>query len=270
MTAFLTHFTIEMRASLRNKQLLFLYDLFPLAFYLLMGVVMVGINPIFRETLIPSMAVFTILASTMLGLPDTMVSPLEAGVFRGYKVNGIPALNILLIPGLNTPPHLAVVIAVITATAGPLFQAPLPLKWAAYVLVILVGIAACTGLGLLIGVISSSARENMLWSQLIFLPSMLLGGLMLPYDLLPEAAQVASRLLPSTHIMNALNSLAYERAPVFDPLASLLVLAAGALMAFGLAILLFSWDRHNQTRRGHPVLALLALLPYALAVALLG
>jgi hypothetical protein len=39
------------------------------------------------------------------------------------------------------------------------------------------------------------------------------------------------------------------------------VLAATAILAFGLAIYLFNWDRVNQVRRGHPALALLVLLP---------
>jgi ABC-2 type transport system permease protein len=39
-------------------------------------------------------------------------------------------------------------------------------------------------LGMLIGVISGGARATVLWAQMIFLPSMLLGGLMMPLDVL--------------------------------------------------------------------------------------
>jgi hypothetical protein len=35
-----------------------------------------------------------------------------------------------------------------------------------------------------------------------------------------------------------------------------------------LAIYLFSWDSRNTTRRGHPVLALLFLLPYVIGMLL--
>ena len=37
-------------------------------------------------------------------------------------------------------------------------------------------------------------------------------------------------------------------------------LDAPLLLAFGLALYLFSWDSHNTARRGHPVLGLLALI----------
>ena len=41
-----------------------------------------------------------------------------------------------------------------------------------------------------------------------------------------------------------------------------LTVLVGGLMAFGLAVYLFSWDRRNATQRGHPLLALLCLLPF--------
>jgi hypothetical protein len=46
------------------------------------------------------------------------------------------------------------------------------------------------------------------------------------------------------------------------PWLSLAILAAGGLIAFGLSVFLFSWDSKNATRRAHPALAALALLPY--------
>jgi hypothetical protein len=42
-----------------------------------------------------------------------------------------------------------------------------------------------------------------------------------------------------------------------------LTLFVGGASAFLLAWFLFRWDSHNVKQRGHPVLALLALLPYA-------
>ena len=41
---------------------------------------------------------------------------------------------------------------------------------------------------------------------------------------------------------------------------------ATVLLGFGLAVYLFNWDRVNRTRRGHPALALLVLVPYVVAL----
>jgi ABC-type multidrug transport system permease subunit len=91
---------------------------------------------------------------------------------------------------------------------------------------------------------------------------MLIGGVMIPYNTLPDGAKMVSRLLPATHAMNAFNGLAMDVGADFSPWGSVLVLVTGGIVAFALSIYLFSWDRHNTTRRAHPLLALLALVPY--------
>lgn len=266
MNAFIHHFSFEFRTGIRNKTLLLMNYLFPLGFYLMMGFIMPGINPPFRETIIPAMVVFSVLAATLLGIPDPLVNARENGVFRSYKINGIPSTSILLIPALTTLLHLVIVTAIITATAPLLFQAPLPLNWLNFVLVFLALAVACAGLSVLIGVVSPSSRMTVLWSQLIFVPSMLLGGLMLPYNLLPEIAGKFAQLLPATQAMNAFNSLVMGKTADFAPWGSVIALLACGLLAFGLAVYLFSWDSRNTTRRGHPLLALLALLPFVLGI----
>ena len=266
MNAFLHHFTFEFRTGIRNKQLLLMNYLFPLGFYLMMGFIMPAINPPFRENLIPALVVFGILSATLLGIPDPLVNAREHGIFRSYKINGIPSLSILVIPALTTMLHLVIVAAIITATAPFLFDAPLPLNWLNFAVIFLAMSLACSGLSVLIGVVSPSSRMTVLWSQLIFVPSMLLGGLMLPYSMLPDIAGKFAQLLPATQAMNALNGLAMGGSAAFSPWGSVIALLVSGVLAFGLAVYLFRWDSRNTARHGHPLLALLAFLPYAIGI----
>ncbi|MGC9334355.1 MAG: ABC transporter permease, partial [Anaerolineae bacterium] len=158
----------------------------------------------------------------------------------------------------------------ITATAPLLFDAPLPENWLCYVLVFAAMALACAGLSVLIGVVSPSSRMTVLWSQLVFVPSMLLGGLMLPYSMLPGIAAKFAQLLPATHAMNAFDGLAMGKVAVFSPWGSVIMLFASGILAFGLALYLFSWDSRNTARRGHPLLAFLSVLPYGVGMLLLA
>lgn len=270
MNAFIQHFTFEFRTGIRNKQLLLMNYLFPLGFYMMMGLIMIEINPLFREVIIPAMVVFGILAATLLGIPDPLVNARENGVFRSYKINGVPSISILIIPVLTTTLHLVIVAALITITAPLLFDAPLPVNWLNFVFILIAMALACAGVSVLIGVISPSSRMAILWSQLIFVPSMLLGGLMFPYSMLPEIAGKFAQLLPATHAMNAVNGLAMGKVADFSPWGSVIILLVSGVLAFGLAVYLFSWDSRNTKRRGHPLLALLALLPYGIGIYLLS
>lgn len=266
MTAYLNHFAFEFRSGVRNRQLLLMNYLFPLGFYLLMGSIMPSINPLFLESLIPALVVFSVLASTLLGIPDPLVNARESGIFRSYKINGVPSFSIISIPVLTTMLHLVVVTAVIAITAPLLFKAPLPTNWLYFIIVFLTLTFASACISVLIGVISASSRMTVLWSQIIFVPSMLLGGLMLPLSMLPEIAGKAARLLPASHAMNAFNSLAMGHPADFSAWGSVVVLFASGILAFLLALFLFSWDSKNTKRRGTTLSALLVLVPFVISI----
>jgi ABC-2 type transport system permease protein len=268
VSAFATHFSYEFRTGVRNWSLLAMTYVFPLGFFLMTGLVMPGLNPFFLPVMVPAMVVFAILAATLLGLPEPLVQAREKGIFRSYKVNGIPVGSILLIPALTTCLHLTIVAAVITVTAGVVFGAPLPDSWPGFVLTFAATTVACTGLSVLIGVASPGSRAQLLWAQMVFLPSMLLGGLMVPWDRLPPVPARLGLLLPATHAMNAFEGLAMGGAADFSPWLSIAALLAGGALGFALAAWLFSWDPQATSRRGHPALALLVLLPYAAAALL--
>jgi ABC-2 type transport system permease protein len=268
MNAFAQHFSFEFRVGLRNRDLLLLNYLFPLGFFLMMGLVMGSINPGFVATMIPGMAMFAVMTGAILGLPNPLVEQREAGIFRSYKINGVPARWLLTIPAASTGFHALIAAAIMTATAPVLFNAPLPANWPWFAVILVSTAFAFAGLGVLIGVISENSRVTILWSQLIFLPSMILGGLMLPTSMLPPSLQKVAMLLPSTYSMQAFMGLAYQQTTTWDPLWSVAVLLGGGALAFIVAAYLFSWDNLNVAPGRPKVLALIALIPYVLGMLL--
>jgi ABC-2 type transport system permease protein len=268
MTAFAHHFSFEFRAGLRDRNLLLMNYLFPLGFFALMGVLMTQINPGFKQTMVPAMVTFAFLSSAVLALPGPLVAAREGGIYRSYRINGVPAVSILVVPALSTILHMVLVAAAIIIFGPLLFGAKMPVDALGSILTFLAIAVACTGLGVLIGVIASDSRAIVLWCQLVFLPSMLLGGLMIPVTMLPATLARIAWLLPSTHAMNAFNSLGLGLPAVRPPLQSIAILLAGGVIAFAVAIYLFKWDSRSDTHRGPPAMALLALLPYVVGMVL--
>jgi len=264
MTAFLNHFAFEFKTGLREPAAMLMYYLFPLGFYVLMGVVMVPLNPGFVDLLIPAMILVALMAGTLLGLPNQLIDARTAGVYRSFKVNGVPALSILAAPMLAAGFHGLVVSALIALTAGPLFGATVPESWVALAAITVLSAFTFGATAALIGVVSNSTQSSVLLSQVVFLPSMLIGGLMIDLAALPDGVGAVARLLPTSNAVQAFIGYAYDEATVIDPALAVAVLAAGGLVALVLAIGLFSWDSDNHTRRLHPALALLAVVPYVL------
>ena len=272
MNAFAHHFAYDFRMGLRDKSQLLMNYLFPLFIYVLLGFLMTSVNPNFHEIIIPAMMIIGIMSSGLLGLPSPLVADRDAGIFRSFKINGVPAINILNSPLLSTITHMTLVTAIIALTAGPVFKATLPAgtQW-----LWLFGLSwltsfAMAGLGVLIGVVSANSRASMLLAQLVFLPSMIMSGLMFPFSMLPPALTKIAMLLPATHAMNALTGLAFGMTTSYNPFFSVLILLCAGILSVGLAIYLFHWDSKNSEHRRTSYLALLALLPYLIGALLLG
>jgi ABC-2 type transport system permease protein len=268
MNAFAQHFSFEFRTGVRNRSLLLMNYLFPMVFYLLMGSLMGQVNPGFLTNLIPAMAILAVMSGTLLALPGTLVAAREAGIFRSYRINGVPALSTLVIPVLTGMVHAFVVTILVSVSARSLFGAVLPVSWPGFLLVFMVMAFAFAGIAALIGVISSNTQMTVMLSQLIFLPSMILGGLMVPTSLLPVGLGRVALILPTSYATSAFGGLAMGQPAAIAPWLSLGVLVSGGALAFLLGVYLFSWDSKNATRRGHPSLALVAWLPYFVGLVL--
>ncbi|GAB5426399.1 MAG: hypothetical protein Crog4KO_35460 [Crocinitomicaceae bacterium] len=172
MNAFANHFSFEFRTGIRNVTLLLLAYLIPMGLYVMLGFVLIDIEPTFGEMFIPLLTIIAILLSTLMGLPDLLVTARKAGIFRNYKINGVPTLSLLIIPALTTIFHLVIVTIIFIVAAPLLFSASMPLNWLGFVLTFIVTAFALAGLGVLIGVISSNSRVTVLWAQAIFIPTM--------------------------------------------------------------------------------------------------
>jgi len=169
-------------------------------------------------------------------------------------------------PALTLGFHALIAASLVAATAVPLFGAPVPASWIALALATVLGAAVFAAFGTLIGVVSASSRATVILSQAMFLPSMLIGGLMVPMDTLPRGAQVAALLLPTTWLAQLEQATVYGREVLVDPALAAAVLVASAVVTFAVAAYSFNWDRKNATRRGHPALALLAILPFVVGM----
>jgi ABC-2 type transport system permease protein len=269
MKAFMLHFAMEFRATLRNRNLLLMNYLLPLSFYLLIGGMMVQINPFFGDQMIPAMVILTVLSGVIMGLPTNLVEAREAGILRSFRVNGLKRSNLMAIPALANALHVCLVALVITISAPLIFKVPLPTDWPMYILVFLLILIANSGLATLIGVMARSAQMTILWQQLLFIPSMILSGLMVPMNLIPGWFQKLGLMLPATYAMEAFQGLAYKRETLWPAQYGMLLLLVGGIMGFVIAAHLFTWDNKTDTRRNRPLLALLAMIPYVLGAILL-
>lgn len=265
MKAVLNHLEFEFKSVTRDKSLLLMNYLFPLAFYFMMAIIMPNINKDFSKTMIPSMIVFTVMVSSLLGMPNPIVSSREKGIYRSYKIYGVDLKAVLFIPVITTAIHITIVSMIIVATSATLFHSSLPQNYTGFIFTYFIILFAFLGLGTLLGVCSPNSRITVLLAQLVFLPSMMLGGIMMPTEFLSKNIQRISNIFPAAHSMNLFNAIAFNNRAVNSLAGLILTLVFGGILSFVFAAYLFSWDATSENGN-KKFIGLIAILPYFISV----
>jgi len=116
----------------------------------------------------------------------------------------------------------------------------------------------------LLGIACGSTTAATLVCQIIYIPSIMLGGLMVPLSIMPAALQRTALLLPATHSMRLFAWLAMPDGGTPQWL-SLGVLVSSTVLSFLLAALLFQWEPRANAPTRRPWLALIAAVPFVIA-----
>jgi ABC-2 type transport system permease protein len=239
MRAFMHHLAYELASGFRDRARLLMLYLFPLAFAALMGGLMGKLNPLFIERMIPSLSVFSMMCGAFLSLPARVVEERNSGIYRSFKVNSVPRAAVVFVPALALLIHEAIVTLLIGALSALAFKAPLPADPLAFAAAWLLSFGAISGLGWAIGTVAGTETAAILLAQVLFIPSIMLGGLMMPDSVLPASMKVIARAFPATYAMEAF-------AVGDGSLRALAIL--GGLCAAGFAIALsgFRWERRPR------------------------
>jgi ABC-2 type transport system permease protein len=234
MTLFFKYLLIQLKIDIREKGTLLVYYVVPLVFYVVLGSVFANISPAIKSTLAATMIIFAITMGAVLGAPGPIVKMREIGILRGYMVNGISNGMVLLVHAVSAFLHVFLVSVIIYLTSPIMFKSDYPKNPVWFFGIILILLFTSTALGLLIGVISRDNSFATMLSQVIFLPSLLLSGIMFPSSMLPKALIWVGRIFPATHADQSFMGLAFGNHTDINDKTSLIILASIGLAALAL------------------------------------
>ena len=180
------------------SSLLVTYYIVPLIFFLLMGGIFTSVMPKMGSTLIQSMIVLSVSMGAFLGLPPSLIETFGSDIKKIYKANGVPIHLGLVIMVFSAFVHLMITCMVILLLAPILFKASLPSQLplffsrSGHLHFRIVEYRKYTG-----PYCKNQAKLTMI-AQLVFLPSIMLSGIMFPSNLLPDFLQAIGRLFPAS------------------------------------------------------------------------
>lgn len=198
MNAFLYGIGLQWKLDLRNRGVLLTYYVVPLMFFLFIGGIFTSINPEAYKTLIPAMTVFGVSMGAFLGAPAPLIELYGSEMKKAYKVGGIPLWTAAVGNVISGLIHLMIMSALIYLIAPMAFHAEVPASALTYFVTLAVFITACLSIGTLFGLFVKSSSKLTMISQVVFLPSIMLSGIMFPADMLPQALQSIGKIFPAT------------------------------------------------------------------------
>lgn len=198
MRAFLYAAALQWRLDIRSKTLLITCYVVPLLFFAFMGSVFTAVNPEMQHTLIPSMSVMGVSMGALIGLPPSIVETYAGDIKKMYTANGVPLCFGLAAMCLSAFAHLTVMCISLYLIAPLLFGAARPASAPAYFGALAVFITVSLSVGCVLGLVNRNQAKSTMFSQIVFLPSILLSGILFPRELLPGVFTAAGRLFPAS------------------------------------------------------------------------
>lgn len=198
MSAFLYGVALQWKLDIRSKSLLVTCYVVPLIFFLLMGGIFTSVMPEMKETLIPSMIVMGVSMGAFIGLPPSLIETYGSDIKKVYKANGVPLYLGLVTMFISAFVHLMIMCVVILLLAPILFEATLPANFPLFFLALAIYIIVSLSIGSVLGLVVKNQAKLTMIAQLVFLPSIMLSGIMFPIELLPQAFEIIGKVFPAS------------------------------------------------------------------------
>lgn len=197
MNGFLYSLALQWKLDIRSKAFLVTCYIVPLIFFLLMGSIFTSVMPEMKGTLIQSMIVMGVSMGSFLGLPPSLNETYGRDIKKIYRTNGLPIYLGLIATCISVFFHLMITCTLIVLLAPILFGAILPTEFPFFFLSLAIYILASLIIGSILGLIINNQAKLTMIAQLVFLPSIMLSGIMFPINLLPSFLQIIGPVFPA-------------------------------------------------------------------------
>lgn len=197
MSAFLYGVALQWKLDIRSKTLLITCYIVPLLFFAIMGGIFTSINPEAKQTLIQSMTVLGVSMGAFIGLPPSLAELYGSDSKKMYRANGVPLYLGLISMFLSAFIHLMLMSLILYAAAPLIFHAQMPGNPLLYFASLAVFTVVSLSIGCILGLSVKSQARLTMFAQLIFLPSIMLSGIMFPANLLPRFLEYLGKIFPA-------------------------------------------------------------------------
>lgn len=227
MSGILYGIGLQLKLDIRSKTMLITCYMVPLLFYLLMGGIFTSVMPQMKETLFQSMTVIGVSMGAFIGLPQSVAEIYGGDIKKVYQSNGVPVYFGLITTAVSSFVHLFIVSLIIYFSAPLIFGSAVSENPPACFISTGIFIAVSVAVGCLLGLLVKNQSKLTMISQIVFLPSIMLSGIMFPADFLPDILRITGKIFPSAWGYNLMQNQGFS----FENLMPILIIFLIAAIA---------------------------------------
>ena len=204
MKAFFYTLYLKGKLDIKSAEMLITYYLVPLMFFGVMGAVFTSINPESKETLIASMSIFAITMGAFIGTPSGLLPYFSNDMRKTFKCAGIPLRTIVTTTLISGFINLSIVSLIIYFVSPVAYSSEKPENIVIHFIGTAIFLLVSLMIGITLGLYTKSSSKLTMISQIVFLPSLMLSGIMFPADMLPKPLEYFGYVFPATSAMKIL------------------------------------------------------------------
>lgn len=198
MNAFLYAVVLQWKMDLRSKFLFVTYYLVPFLFFLLMSGIFTSVMPEMEKTLVSSMIIMGTSMGAFIGLPSSLAEIYGSKIKKVYQANGAPLCLGWITMFLSAWMHMIIFCVIILVLAPILFKAAVPSNLFLFFASLTIYITASLSLGSILGLLIRNQAKLTMIGQLVFLPSIMLSGIMFSTEFLPDLLKNIGLIFPAS------------------------------------------------------------------------
>ncbi len=189
---------LHLKLDLRNKNVLLTYYLMPIVFFLFFGSILLSMNDEYVKIYGQAMVIFAITIGAILGSPIPLIEFYETDIKKAYKVGNVPLWLPVMLNFISACIHLFVTSIIIIILAPIIFNVQPISDYLIFFTSLFAFLVLSVSIGSVLGLYVKNTSRLTVIGQLIFLPSIMLSGILFPNEMLPEIFVKLSYVFPTT------------------------------------------------------------------------
>jgi ABC-2 type transport system permease protein len=235
-------YRLERRMFWRNPSAAFFNFVLPLLFLALFGAVYAGEQENL-DVLVPGIAGMSIMTTTFVALPYTLVFLREEGVLKRLRGTPLPTAAYLGALAAHAVTNAAIQLAIVIAAGRLFFGVGWPRDWLALLVFAAAGVACFALLGAALAHAIPNFESTAPYVNAAFLPLIAISGVFYDADAAPAFLRDIAEALPLVHVIDGLSGAMVTGEVAWS---GLVVVALWTIAGGVLAVRGFTWESRRS------------------------